>query len=141
MNLEFIKPQNLSSLLMKSSQSNFNLRLPGSYLVRSYLITTVLVELGSNTFLWALPVRRYCISIHRNDDSIDWYILLRTTAFPQTIEAAQRSSETKVNVGYAMVFLTCWGLKSKDFNQKSTVFKWNCCILWIDIAWGLRKLC
>ena len=41
MNLEFIKPQNLGSLLMKSSQSNFNLRLPGSYLVRSYLITTV----------------------------------------------------------------------------------------------------
>ena len=41
MNLEFTKPQNLGSLLMKSSQSNFNLRSPGSYLVRSYLITTV----------------------------------------------------------------------------------------------------
>ena len=41
MNLEFIKPQNLGSLLMKSSQSNFNLRSPGSYLIRSYLITTV----------------------------------------------------------------------------------------------------
>ena len=41
MNLEFTKPQNLGSLLMKSSQSNFDLRSPGSYLVRSYLITTV----------------------------------------------------------------------------------------------------
>ena len=41
MNLKFIKPQNLGSLLMKSSQSNFKLRLSGSYLVRSYLITTV----------------------------------------------------------------------------------------------------
>ena len=41
MNLEFIKPQNLVSLLMKSSQSNSNLRSLGSYLVRSYLITTV----------------------------------------------------------------------------------------------------
>ena len=41
MNLEFIKPQNFGSLLMKSSQSNFNLRSPGSHLVRSYLITTV----------------------------------------------------------------------------------------------------
>ena len=41
MNLEFIKPQNLGSLLMKSSQSNFSLQSPGSYLVRSYLITTV----------------------------------------------------------------------------------------------------
>ena len=29
---------------MKSSQSNFNLRSPGSYLVRSYLITTVIIE-------------------------------------------------------------------------------------------------
>ena len=44
MNLEFIKPKNLGSLLMKSSQSNLNLQLPGSYLVRSYLITTVLLE-------------------------------------------------------------------------------------------------
>ena len=42
MNLEFIKPQNLDSLLINSSQSNFNLRSPGSYLVRSYLITTVI---------------------------------------------------------------------------------------------------
>ena len=41
MNLEFIKPQNLGSLLMKSGQSNFNLRSPGSYLVRSYLNATV----------------------------------------------------------------------------------------------------
>ena len=29
----------------ESSQSNFNLRLPGSYLVRSYLITTVHVNI------------------------------------------------------------------------------------------------
>ena len=41
MNLEFKKPQNVGSLLMKSSQSNFDLRSPGSFLVRSYLITTV----------------------------------------------------------------------------------------------------
>ena len=41
MNLEFIKPQNLGSLLMKSRHSNFNLTSPGSHLVRSYLITTV----------------------------------------------------------------------------------------------------
>ena len=46
MNLEFIKPQNLGSLLMKSSQSNFNLRSPGSYLIHSYLITTVNLNLG-----------------------------------------------------------------------------------------------
>ena len=43
MKLEFIKPQNLGSLLMKSGQSNLNLRSPGSYLVRSYLIATVLI--------------------------------------------------------------------------------------------------
>ena len=37
-----IKPQNWGPLLMKSSQSNFNLRLQGSFSARSYLITTVL---------------------------------------------------------------------------------------------------
>ena len=37
-----IKPQNLGPLLMKSSQSNFNLRSPDSYSARSYLIATVL---------------------------------------------------------------------------------------------------
>ena len=42
MNLEFIKPQNVGSLLMKSSQSNFNLRSPSSYLAHSYLIATVI---------------------------------------------------------------------------------------------------
>ena len=42
MSLEFIKPQNLGSLLMKSSQSNFDLRSPSSYLARSYLISTLL---------------------------------------------------------------------------------------------------
>ena len=31
-------------------------------------------------------------------------------------------------------------LKNKVFAQKSTVVKWNCCILWIDIEWGLQKL-
>ena len=41
MNLEFIKPQNLGSLLMKSSQSNFDLQSPSSFLVRSLLIATV----------------------------------------------------------------------------------------------------
>ena len=41
MNLEFKNPQNLGSLLMKSSQSNFHLRSPGSYSVHSYLITAV----------------------------------------------------------------------------------------------------
>ena len=49
-----IKPQNLGLWLMKSSQSNFNLRLPSSYLARSYLIATVsimkkcLIILGQN---------------------------------------------------------------------------------------------
>ena len=41
-----IRPQNLGPLLMKSSQSNFNLRLPDSYSSRSYLIATVQVRKG-----------------------------------------------------------------------------------------------
>ena len=39
-----------------------------------------------------------------------------------------------------MEFLAWWVLKSKVFAQKSTVVKWNCCILQIDIVWGLQKL-
>ena len=51
MNLEFTKPQNLGSLLMKSSQSNFNLQLPSSYLARSYLIATVQIIKNFLTFI------------------------------------------------------------------------------------------
>ena len=40
-NDQAIRPQNLDPWLMKSSQSNYNLRSPGSYLARSYLIATV----------------------------------------------------------------------------------------------------
>ena len=36
-----MRTQNLGSLLMKLSQSNFNLQSPDYYWVRSYLITTV----------------------------------------------------------------------------------------------------
>ena len=36
MNLEFLKTQNLGSLLMRSSQSNFNLRSPSSQLSNYY---------------------------------------------------------------------------------------------------------
>ena len=39
-----------------------------------------------------------------------------------------------------MEFLAWWVLKSKVFAQKSTVFKWNCCILWIDIVPGPQKV-
>ena len=46
MSLEFLKPQNLGSLSMKLSQSNFNLQWPGSYLIHSYLITNVLNNVG-----------------------------------------------------------------------------------------------
>ena len=46
----------------------------------------------------------------------------------------------KGNVSYVMEFLAWWVLKSQVFAQKSTVVKWNCSILWIDIVWGLQKL-
>ena len=39
-----------------------------------------------------------------------------------------------------MEFLAWWVLKSKVFAQKSTVVKWNCFILWIDIVWGQQNL-
>ena len=39
--LKHLRTQKLGSLLMKLSQSNFNLRSPDCYLVSSYLIATV----------------------------------------------------------------------------------------------------
>ena len=57
-------------------------------------------ELGSNTFLRG-P------SIPQNDDSIDWYILPRTTAFPQ--------------YGIAF-FLDTFSIKNACVNQKSSRF-------------------
>ena len=52
--LEPRRTQNLKSLLLKVSQSNFNLQSPDSDLVRSYLIATVLrhlkSDLGSHIF-------------------------------------------------------------------------------------------
>ena len=43
---EALKSQNLGPWLMKSSQSNFDFRSPSSFLVLSYLITTVKKEFG-----------------------------------------------------------------------------------------------
>ena len=65
MNLEFIKPQNLGPWLMKSSQSNFNLQSPSSYLARSYLIATVkfLISFLESEILkitWFACLQIYC---------------------------------------------------------------------------------
>ena len=46
-----MKPQNLGHWLMKSSQSNLNLRSPSSYLVRSYQITTVIPQVNLKILL------------------------------------------------------------------------------------------
>ena len=58
---EPIRTQNLGSLLMKLSQSNFNLRSPDCYLVRSYLIATVHENVrkkqGSKNLLLTCDVR------------------------------------------------------------------------------------
>ena len=60
MNLEFIKPQNLGSLLMKSGRSNLNLRSPGSYLVRSYLIATVKMKVKSGPEFFFIFLQLLC---------------------------------------------------------------------------------
>ena len=52
-----IKPQNLGSLLMKSSQSNFNLQSPSSYLARKYLIATVCMSQDSSVSLSVQPTQ------------------------------------------------------------------------------------
>ena len=54
-----IKSQNVGSLLMKSNQSDFNLRSPSSYLVRSYLIATVNLEKKMKRFFAKNFARNY----------------------------------------------------------------------------------
>ena len=46
-----------------------------------------------------------------------------------TPRQGSKYSYTYNNVSYVLEFLAWWVLKSKVFAQK-----WNCCILWIDIA-------
>ena len=44
------------------------------------------------------------------------------------------------NVSWVMEFLTCCVLKSKVLGQNSTIVKWNCYFLWIDITPGPQKV-
>ena len=46
-----------------------------------------------------------------------------------------------IDVSWVMEFLSCLVLRIKVFDQKSTVFKWNCCLFWIDITTGPQKVC
>ena len=74
MNLEFIKPQNLGSFLMKSSQSNFDLRLPSSYLARSYLIATVqelYISGGNKKLNKLLNFRKHSASANRDIKNVN----------------------------------------------------------------------
>ena len=111
-NLEFIKPQNLGSLLMKSRQSNFNLRSPGSHLVRSYLITTVF---GSNER--ALVVR-CSLAVHLIPSWLVWAEIAlygascsAKMALNQFNKADNRSSEYLLFSNQAG-----WVLKSNTFD-------------------------
>ena len=63
-----IKSQNVGSLLMKSSQSNFNLQSSRSYLARSYLIATV--ELISSNIISKTFI------LHKNSNTYqDYYVI------------------------------------------------------------------
>ena len=64
MNLELIKSQNLGSLLMKSSQSNFDLRSPSSYLARSYLIATVSLEKSMVSFDLKISINSISLGLY-----------------------------------------------------------------------------
>ena len=56
-----MKPQNLGPWVMKSSQSNFDLRSPSSYLARSYLIATVCI---SDFKLYVLDLRFWILEFN-----------------------------------------------------------------------------
>ena len=68
-----MRTQNVGSLLMKLSQSNFNLRSPDCYLVRSYLIATV--QKNHETSLnceWNKIDNKFCIPVFELQNSINF---------------------------------------------------------------------
>ena len=73
MNLEFIKPQNLGSLLMKSSQSNFDLQSPSSFLVCSQLNIPVIVIDLTKCSLYCLSLK-YSKSPHIHIFRRPWWL-------------------------------------------------------------------
>ena len=60
---------------MKTSQSNFNLQLPSSYLARSYLIATVTILLISNMVVERWNRRFGCETIHPTENLISMNLL------------------------------------------------------------------
>ena len=61
--LEPIRTQSLGSLLMKLSQSNFNLRSADCYSVRSYLIATVLKTVSPKIICGKSSVKNYLVTL------------------------------------------------------------------------------
>ena len=90
---------------MKSGQSNFNLRLPGSYLVFSYLITTILFiqVLVSSRFrivgpVWAVAVGKSKKSSKSQIQSSQNVSLTLFVQFRNLISKVVRHSKTQKNV-------------------------------------------
>ena len=79
-----------------------------------------------------------CISWHFSNPFKPFQTSDRSCRFVWSL--LNNSSRQVINVSCVMEFLSWWVLKSKVFAQKSTVVNLNCCILWIDIEWGLQKL-
>ena len=67
-----IKPQNLCLLSVKPSQSNFDLRSPDCYSVRSYLITTVKFNISKEGASYWFNTKLYKMS--KNDSQYVFYL-------------------------------------------------------------------
>ena len=74
MNLEFIKSQNLDSLLMKSSQSNFDLRSPSSTFNNDYGWFLIVINIQICTFFTMLIYDHSLMSV-RIIASVHWPII------------------------------------------------------------------
>ena len=105
-----IKPQKLGSLLMKSSQSNFNLRSPSSYLARSYLIATVTCIILKLLTYWSVkPIATYAPQFVHT-------ILLNPKVQP--ICLPDKPVEYPDNREGDLVTITGWGLQKKRRMRK-----------------------
>ena len=114
--------QNSGSLLMKSSQSNFNLRSPNCYLIRSYQIATVkdcpCVETRFNSALWHINTHLFLrFLIVHHFINLDVAIICSNvnflggmdscfgTSFP--IGLSLEVSKLKVNYNITCIFCLC----------------------------------
>ena len=150
MNLKFIKPQNLGSLLMKPSQSNFDLRSPGSCLVCSYLITTVQKiplgsDLGNTWHFWQIyetnyegifvfTLWLYTLVWMMIEWMWEYLRISKRYASPQFNLLITKHTDINSYVMYVPILWEIWNFECCFFTQYNYPFIY--CFVWYRLDWS-----